>query len=164
MLTEQIVQRISDNLSDAKGRECKYFRLNDYEGLKTWNNEWSRDKSYDMQAHCYDVGLAPRLGRKVEIETLGGEKLFGYVTEHLSVLLDEVKAFAPAGTDEYYEEHERANNAAYELEVEYRGHGIHFEDACLFNIGRMENGELCAIDFGDIYTSGDEPIYGSSDE
>lgn len=160
MLTTELVERVSDGLSDAKGRECKYFKLNENEGLKTWKSEWRRDRSYDMQARCYEVGLAPRLGKKLEIETLGGEILFGYVTEHLPVLTEETNKLR--GTPEFYTVCEEFNEAAQTLQAVYLENGIYFEDSCLFNIGRMENGELCAIDFGDIYCEGEDcPDYDS---
>lgn len=148
MLAPEIIAKAKSNSSDANGRHCKYYQINRHEGLKLWNDKQLRDDAYDTQSYCHSIGLAPYVGTKVEIETCEGTK-YGYITEHLTLVCDDVKSRHKLGSNEYFEATTKAWEKVYKLKDRYKEFGVVYNDDTLFNTGIMSNGEYCAIDFGD---------------
>ena len=148
MLTSETIVKVKSNNSDAHGRHCNYYQINDREGLKLWNNKGRRDDAYDMQLYCHSIGLAPYVGTKVEIATCKGMK-YGYVTEHLTLVRDDVESRHKLGRNKYFNAIDKAWDKIYKLKDRYKEFGVIYNDDTLSNTGIMSNGEYCAIDFGD---------------
>lgn len=145
MITSEIIDKIESSKSDASGRHCRYYQLNEQEGLKLWNSKRSRNEAYDMQSYCHDFGLAPYVGAKVEIETCEGMK-YGYITQHLVVVSQYIDSKNLSHIDDTIAE---AWTKIDLLEAKYKTFGVIYDDITLYNTGIMPNGEYCAIDFGD---------------
>jgi len=146
MLNNELISKIESGSHNGEGRECKYFRLNEREGLKTFVYEEHRDHCFDMQTHCRRFGLAPMVGDTADIPTVHG-LLYGYTTEHLQTCLEIMnecdKNEEPYPENIHYTRREGLTNV-------YAEHGLNWTDTCTFNIGVFPSGELCAIDFGDV--------------
>lgn len=66
------------------GTCCKFVRISKDKGIKVYDCEYLRDKTYNLQMQANLMGLAPKVFEKFQV----GDSLYGYVTETVYVFDD----------------------------------------------------------------------------
>lgn len=138
----KILKRKLEKNPDGIGCDAQYYRISKGIGVKLYWYKTLRCTTYEAQKRVYDYGkrvgkqFAPKLGRKIDIETKDG-MMYGYITQHCEV---NPKRTRPYADDlEFSEEYEK-------LIEELHQHSIEIGDLHEFNIGYLRDKPI-VIDF-----------------
>lgn len=143
------------------GVAAEFAKVNKRWGVKCYLYEKIRDKTYRMQEHAAQFGLAPKVGPKFKVDD-GGLEMFGYVTECVKCLMSETSVAIWA--DWAYSEKAKyfigAMADAFGL-TDYNWHSLRYDwDLHRNNVGFMADGRLVCIDFSEM--SIDVPGYSAT--
>lgn len=145
-----------------RGAAARFIRITEKWGLKFYQNEAIRNKTYDFQSRCAEDGLAPRVGDLFEFSLPFNENetpisVFGYLTECIEETYGDRYAYKMFG-DSY---ENCSKNQQIEVDDMMFGDrkyndlitgiywtGISTKDIHALNIGFIGNRLIC-IDFSD---------------
>lgn len=156
---QTLVETQKDN--SPGGVDAVFIPINDKWALKMFENENTRDSSYDIQQKCSEHGLAPEVGSKVDIEE--GTHRYGFICEIVETVVPHeiVRQVNEWNKDdeewdtevesEWDYLHESVHYQLSQLYKTYENLGYHPFDMHVGNLGYLEvDGErrLICIDFG----------------
>ncbi len=148
--------------SYESGLHAFFTRINSNWGIKLYQNEWIRDKTYNLQSKANLFGAAPSIGDKFEIKIPKKGYYYGYVTEciiktHKDLFIEENLEW----NEDDWDDDDISNPAnIYCDQMEESQEFIELIDklqlACITsgdmhwaNVGWLKNGQLVAIDFSE---------------
>lgn len=150
---EKLNERLEgkNHYDSPHGVSCFFVPLDEDWGVKVYHNKQSRDYAYDNQKEAYErFALAPEVGDKFDLP----DGQFCYVTERATPILtrEQVSAAANESEDAYWnleEELERKySDEIADVENFFAENGFYFSDGHFMNWGRLKDGRLVPIDFG----------------
>ena len=83
---EKVVR--SPDVNKCAGIHARFCAIDENWGVKFFDDECTRDDNYDAQDQFHSLGLAPRLGPKVQFEW-DDEPYWGFITERVFVFSEE---------------------------------------------------------------------------
>ena len=86
MVENITVDQIEDNYH-ARGRCCRFIKLNDEWGLKCYKREHKRDTVFERQVVFAEHKMAPPVGHKLEILDEEGETVFWCHTTRIATIV-----------------------------------------------------------------------------
>ena len=171
MTTEEITETVKEQIvCSPSGLSAVFVALNDNWGVKLYACQDKRDETYEMQMRCAAVGLGPQVGVKLELleppepkspeEEMSGEDfdctydydgnlrkyfhyhIYGYTTEIVETVCHNV-----INSWKWYID----NKLHCDLIIKTleRECDFYFSDCHGMNWGRLKNGQLVPIDFGE---------------
>lgn len=143
----EAIETIKNSPRDSyeTGVEASFKKINEKWGLKFYDNESIRDKTYELQGMAYEIGCAPELGGKFEMN-IGDEKIYGYITECANMLIEQDE-------DGYYPDIEDQDVLSQDILDQHRmvinkcAKIMRVSDIHCGNFGLLNDGRLVIIDF-----------------
>lgn len=144
--------------SSPEGIQCSFIPLNDKWGIKVYSCKSTRDYAYINQKKCLEIGLAPELGDKIDLD----DKTYCYITERVwtfpcldsdmdrrRFLLDHTIEELEVALKEIdmFEDHYLDSGLSDIVDEIWEKTGWRFIDDHVFNWGKKD-GNWIPIDFG----------------
>lgn len=133
------------------GVSCFFVPLNEDWGVKVYQYRSTRDRAYNNQKEAFNrFGLAPAVGDTFDLP----DGQYCYVTERATPIVtrEDVIAANEQGEDAYWEL-DRQLELKYQDEIDdvenfFAENDFEFTDGHFMNWGRLKDGRLVPIDFG----------------
>ncbi len=143
------------NYCSQSGADARYWHKEGATwGIKFYKDEYVRDLNYERQAEAQHLGLAPRLGDKVDWD-IEGDRVYGFITQHIRVAY-----WLPADEWKMSQKLLDAKLSTYDDDIRRRM----YQDLHMKNWGIDENGEPLIIDFSRQESDDYNPQYDDADD
>lgn len=132
-----------------------FFDINGKIGLKLSQLKSQRDENYENQKKVYELGYAPKVYGKIDNVQYKGVNYFGYFTEVVETLGDNLSSSTPEDL-KHKKEIRNIYREQIEKLVDIINQIFYFYDSGLGNFG-IKDGKLICIDFDSEETIDNNP-------